>query len=271
MPELPEVETIVQQLHKKVKDKTITKIEILDPKVVSAKIKQSLNKKIKNVYRRGKIIIVELSDKNYLTFHLRMTGHFHYYTNGKHPTSEAKLFSKFVVAKFYLSDGSILTHNSIRKFGSVKLMDQKELEKESSKLGPEPLSKEFTLQKFAEILSKKPKSNLKTFLMDQSQIAGIGNIYAQEALYLAGINPNRKCNDISEKEIKKLYHELLKLLTLAISKHGTTVENYTHIEGSGGFQKYLTVYGKNKCPKGHLIKKIYLGQRGTSYCEVCQK
>lgn len=260
MPELPEVETIVQQLKKKVKGKTIEKIDILDSKVASPTIKKAIGCKIDEIYRRGKSIVFVL-DKGNLLFHLRMTGHFHY--------NEEK-FKQFVVAKFHFKDG-FLTHNSIRKFGHIKFMDNKELERELIKLGVEPLSKEFSLEKFNEILLKKSKSNIKVMLLDQSLIAGVGNIYAQEALYHAGIDPRRKVSSLSSSEIKKLHHGLIRVLRLAVSKRGTTVENYVHIEGSGGFQSSLAVYGKGKCPKGHSLKKVVIGSRGTSYCGVCQR
>ena len=107
--------------------------------------------------------------------------------------------------------------------------------------------------------------------MDQKFLAGVGNIYAQEALYLAGINPHRKSGSLSAAEIKKLFVSLKNLLKKAVKHHGTTVESYVHIEGSGGFQKYLVVYGRDLCPKKHNLKKINLGGRGTYYCEKCQK
>ena len=266
MPELPEVETIVQQLKKRVVGKKIKSVEIVDPKVVDKKIKKIIPSKVLSAKRRAKSIIVELSGNNFLLIHLRMTGHFHYLPKGRELEPESE---QFVVAMFYFNDGSILTHNSIRKFGSIKLFNQEQLEKELSKLGPEPL--EISFKEFEGILSKKKRANIKTTLMDQKVIVGIGNIYAQEALYHAKIDPTRKVGELSLAEIKRLYEEMKRILKLAIQKHGTTVENYVHIEGSGGFQKYLTVYFKDRCPKKHLLKKISLGGRGTYYCPQCQK
>ena len=266
MPELPEVETLVQQLKKRVIGKKIISVKILDSKVIDSKIKNIVPIKIVSVRRRAKSIIIEL-EKDFLLVHLRMTGHFHYIHKGKVLEPDYK---RFVVARFEFSDGSVLTHNSIRKFGSIKLMNKEQIENELSKLGPEPLSKKFTLDKFKDILSKKSKANIKTTLMDQKFLAGIGNIYAIEALYWAGINPQRKIESLDNSEVTKLYKQLRKVLELAVKYHGTTVENYVHIEGTGGFQKLLAVYGKKKCPKRHSLKKINLGGRGTYYCCRCQ-
>jgi len=267
MPELPEVETIVQQLKKKVLGKKITKVRILNSKKVSPTIKKVIPAKITGISRRAKAIIIELDKKKYLLVQLRMTGHFHYYSNGK----EDPQFHKYVLVKFYLNDKSLLTHNSVRKFGGIKLINHQQLEKELAKLGPEPLSKELTLAKFKELLNKKKQANLKTALMNQKFLAGIGNIYAQEAAYHAKINPKRKIGSLNDQEISKLYTSLRHLLKKAIKHHGTTVESYVHIEGSGGFQKYLAVYQNKTCPKKHQIKKINLGGRGTYYCPKCQK
>jgi len=265
MPELPEVETIVGQLKKKLVGKKIKFVEVLNRKVVDSKIGKVSVVKVVKVWRRAKSIIIELSGKKFLLVHLRMTGHFHYLPKGKELDSK---FEKFVVARFHLNNGSVLTHNSIRKFGSIRLLSLEGLEKELSKLGVEPL--EINFKKFEEIIGEK-KGNIKTTLMDQKVIVGIGNIYAQEALYWAGIDPKRKCGDLSSSEIKKLYNQIGKVLRLAIKHHGTTIDNYAHIEGAGGFQKRLAVYQCKNCPKKHLLKKINLGGRGTYYCSQCQK
>ena len=130
---------------------------------------------------------------------------------------------------------------------------------------------DFTPEKFKVLFSRKRRANIKTTLLDQKFLAGVGNIYAQEALYHAGIDPRRKIESLSEPELDKLYKELRRLLELAIQHHGSTVDNYSHMEGSGGFQKYLQVYQRKNCPKGHGLKKEYVGGRGTYYCPRCQK
>ena len=268
MPELPEVETIVRQLQNKVGGKVIRKAEVYD-KIVDAKIKQLASISIQKIWRRAKYIVMELSNGQYLLTHLGMTGHFHFLdVEGKKIPNN---YQRFMVAKFSFSDGSFLTHNSIRKFGHMKQVNKKELQRILDKHGPEPLDKSFTLQLFQTLLSKKSRANLKTTLMDQKVIAGIGNIYAQEALYFAKVSPLRNAGSLSAKESKALYTELRRILQQAIENHGTTVDNYSNLEGSGGFQNYLAVYQQERCEKKHLLEKITLSGRGTTYCPTCQK
>ncbi len=270
MPELPEVETLVQQLKRKLVGNRINSMDILDKKVVDAKIKKILPNKVLKVWRRAKSIIIELEKGQYLLVHLRMTGHFHYLPKKKQSAQKMKESEKFITARFHLNNGDVLTHNDIRRFGFIKLLDKKKIDAELEKLGPEPLSKKFTKEKFENLLNRRKKANIKTTLMDQHVLAGVGNIYAQEALYHAKINPKRKIGSISPVEIERLYVQLRKVLNSAIKHHGTTVDDYVHIEGTGGFQNYLAVYGREKCPKGHDLKKISLGGRGTYYCPQCQ-
>ncbi len=266
MPELPEVETIVRQLEHKVGRKTIQKAETYD-KMVDSKIKKLSSVSIQKVWRRAKYIIMELNNSRFVLTHLGMTGHFHFidkiHIDNKH--------ERFMVAKFFFSDGSFLTHNSIRKFGHMKLVDKKQLQQVLDRHGPEPLEKDFTLPRFQKLLATKSRANIKTTLMDQSVIAGIGNIYAQEALYYAGISPLRQAGSLSSAEAGQLRHHLRRILQNAIEHHGTTVDNYSNLEGSGGFQNYLAVYQQEKCQKQHQLEKITLGGRGTTYCPKCQK
>jgi formamidopyrimidine-DNA glycosylase len=257
MPELPEVETIVNQLNSKLAGKTIESVEIFDNKMVDSEIENVFPSKVKRVYRRAKSIIMELSNEKFLVTQLRMTGHFKF--NGS---------EKFRVAKFNLKDTS-LTHHSIRRFGSIKLFNKEALNIELSKYGPEPLSNEFKEEQFIEMLSSK-KSNIKTLLLDPYFIAGIGNIYVQEALYFAGISPLRKANDLNLEESAKLFLEIRRILLLAIEHKGSTVDNYTNVEGTGGFQNFLAVYSKDFCPKEHLLTQVKIGGRGTMWCKECQ-
>ena len=266
MPELPEVETIVRQLQKKVAGKRIKTAEAYDG-MVDSKIKSIPAVSIQNVWRRAKYIIMELDNGQYILTHLGMTGHFHF-VDSKHISNHHQ---RFMVAKFLFSDGSFLTHNSIRKFGHMRLVNRKRLQHILDKHGPEPLDKNFTLRQFQEILVKKARSNIKTMLMDQAVIAGIGNIYAQEALYFAGISPLRQAGSLSSQEAKKIYTEIRRILQQAIKHHGSTVDNYSNLEGSGGFQNYLAVYQLERCEKRHALEKINIGGRGTTYCPTCQR
>jgi len=153
----------------------------------------------------------------------------------------------------------------------MRLVHKKQLQQVLDRHGPEPLDKNFTLRQFQEILAKKARSNIKTMLMDQAVIAGIGNIYAQEALYFAGISPLRQAGSLSSQEAKKIYTEIRRILQQAITHHGSTVDNYSNLEGSGGFQNYLAVYQLERCEKRHALEKINIGGRGTTYCPTCQR
>ena len=267
MPELPEAETIVKQLNKHVVGKLIQSVKVLETKRADKNIEKVMPSKVLKAWRRAKAIIIELERKNFLLVRLGMTGHFHC-AAGEEGLGKDE---KFALVKFYLQDGSVLSYTDIRKFGSVRLLDEAQLQQKLAAFGPEPLGKEFTVSLFQEMLSKKKKANIKVTLMDQNFIAGIGNIYAQEALYLAGISPKRKMGTLKEKEIKKLHHTIQYVLRKSIAHNGTTVDNYVHIEGVGAFQKHLTVYGKKKCPRKHELTKIYQGGRGTYYCTKCQR
>lgn len=273
MPELPEVETIVNQLGPEINNKTILKIETFDSKVVDKKLSSLKNTAIKNVKRRAKYIIIALNNNQYILVHLRMTGHFHYFPAKDKTTStfNQKLATEsYCVAKLYLNDHSLLTFNSIRRFERMELLNEVELNKTLSKLGPEPLDKTFTANQFTQLMQKTPTANIKTKLLDQKTISGIGNIYAQEALYYASINPLKKIKDISSDKLTLLYHEIQRVLTKAIKHKGTTVDDYEHLKGAGDFQNFLAVYQKSKCPKHHPLTKIEIGGRGTSYCQICQ-
>ncbi|MBS3166321.1 bifunctional DNA-formamidopyrimidine glycosylase/DNA-(apurinic or apyrimidinic site) lyase [Candidatus Woesearchaeota archaeon] len=271
MPELPEVETITQQLKKQVFGKKIIRAKAFDQKIADKSINKLASLKIVKVWRRAKAIIINLEDvlsgrKLFLFFRLGMTGHFHYIQKQGKQASE-----EYLVSSFYFGDGSSLTFNDIRRFGSVRLYTEDKLKKVLDSFGPEPLSKKFTASVLHSLFQKRKKANIKVTLMDQKFIAGIGNIYAQEALYAAGVDPRRKIDSLSFIEVSKLYNSLQLLLKLAIKKKGSSVDNYSHLEGSGDFQNYLLVYQRKNCPKKHKLVKIYQGGRGTFYCPQCQK
>jgi len=265
MPELPEVETVVRQLRQKVLEKKVVNVEVFDPRVVDTRLQQLAPFKFKNITRRGKSIIASLNNGNYLIIQLRMTGHFYYVP--KLPSSDTH--NEYLAAVFHFTDKSILTHNSIRRFGKVQLATKKEVDEYVSKLGYEPL--EMTSNEFITSLQKTSSAVIKSKLLEQDCIAGIGNIYAQEALYHAKILPSKKINQISDSQLTKLYKELQSVLLKSIEHNGSTVSNYTHIAGKGEFQNFLAVYQKEKCPKSHKIRKVQIGGRSTYYCKDCQK
>jgi len=278
MPELPEVETVVRQLQRKILGRKIVKIDINDAKVIDKNVKQFLRQPIKSIERRGKAIIIS-SDEKYLVAHLRMTGHFYHVmkreeNKGKEEEKKRKKikegdYRKYLCGIFYLDDGSFFTFNEIRRFGGMRYMNKRQLQLFLQSLGKEPLN--IKKEEFVGLFKKYPSSTIKNKLMDQRIIAGIGNIYAQEALYHAKINPQRKIQEISKEKLALLHTKLQKILTLAIKKNGTTVSNYNHLDGKGDFQDFLAVYQKVFCPQKHSLKRIIVGGRGTYYCPRCQR
>ena len=254
MPELPEVETVVRQLHSKIAGKKVVSVESFDDKVIDPKLVTLPPFTITSVTRRGKLIIIE-TNKGHLLVHLRMTGHF----NG----------DKYCKGIFHFEDGMRLTHHSIRRFGGITLYSKEELGEKLSVLGSEPL--EISSSNFASILSKYPNANIKNKLLDQTCVVGIGNIYAMEALYHAGIDPRCKISEVSTKKLSTLHQETRRILLLSIVNNGATVDNYSNLDGRGDFQNLLAVYGKDTCPKGHSLIKIKQGGRGTWYCGNCQE
>ncbi|MCK4589012.1 MAG: DNA-formamidopyrimidine glycosylase [Nanoarchaeota archaeon] len=268
MPELPEVETLRKGLLRKTKGRTISKVDIIKYKKADRKIKKLSLAKIKNVRRRAKLLVIDLSNGYSMVVHVKLTGYFYFQPKGK------KMIDKVTRVVFWFKDGSALLFEDVRKFGWIKIMKTKDVEKYlvKCKFGPEPLSKEFSLKKFKEMLKKRRKSKIKPLLMDQCFVAGIGNIYAQEACYCAGILPMRKVESLSDKETKKLYKCIIKILKLAIRHKGTSAVDYVTVEGKKGtFASKLKVYQRKKDPRGHKLIRIVLGGRGTNYCKVCQK
>ncbi|HRY63423.1 MAG TPA: bifunctional DNA-formamidopyrimidine glycosylase/DNA-(apurinic or apyrimidinic site) lyase [Patescibacteria group bacterium] len=183
--------------------------------------------------------------------------------------------NKYSHVVFNFQDGSHLFFNDLRQFGWVKLLDGRELEKLDKEFGIEPLEKEFTFKKFKELLVKKQNKVIKPLLMEQDVIAGVGNIYAQEACFCAGVMPSRRVKDLSEQELNKLYVCLVKILKLAVAKKGTSSDNYVDAFGrQGNMVKYLKVYDRKgeKCRRcGVEIKVMKQGSRTTAYCPGCQR
>ncbi len=286
MPELPEVQTIVNELNCKIKGKTIKLIEVRNPSsglpTPNILINKTKGKKIKEVRRRGKLIDIDLDGNNNILIHLKMTGQLVYVANtgkkisGGHPIINiGNLPNKFSHVIINFTDGSILYFNDIRKFGWVKYVTNIERDIIKQKYGLEPFDKEYTLENFTAILKRYPKRKIKQLLMDQEKFSGLGNIYADESLFAAKILPMRLVGSLKKEEIKLLYKVIPKILKFAISKGGTTADNYVRTDGSKGkMVNFLKVYGREgkKCKRcGKIISKIKLGGRGTHFCKFCQK
>jgi formamidopyrimidine-DNA glycosylase len=269
MPELPEVETIRRDLARDLKGKRIKEVEILNPKVIKGPKPAQFKQRLKGAYfkdflRRAKVLAIKLSNGNYLVVHLRMTGQLVY---------AAKKEEKARVV-FTLSNRRYLNFNDQRLFAELRLVKDWLRLPFVENLGIEPLDKQFTFAHFKDMLKNK-KTKIKPLLMDQSFIAGIGNLYAQEALFFAGILPWRAANKLKPKETEKLYQAIKKILRKAIELKGSSVDNYLNGRGKKGrYHLCLKVYGRKgeSCPRcSSQIKKINLGGRGTCFCPKCQK
>lgn len=276
MPELPEVETIKNQLLEKIRNKKIKSVEIKLLRLIKNISVKEFKKKvegasIKNIRRRAKLLIIGLSNGYNLVIHLKLTGQIIY---GQNKRIKTEKWSHII---YHFTDSTILLHNDMRQFGYVKLIKTADLENlfEKEKFGPEPLEKEFTLEKFKELLAKKPRQKIKPLLMDQTFLAGVGNVYAQEACWSAKILPTRLVKNLTNKEINNLYYCLTKILKEAIKNRGSSVDTYVDVYGKqGSYVPKLKVYGREggKCYRCKTkIKKIVLAGRGTCYCPNCQK
>jgi formamidopyrimidine-DNA glycosylase len=273
MPELPEVETIRQQLIKKIKDKKIKKVEVKLPRMINVAVSQFekvvSGAKISNIRRRAKLLIVDLLNGWSIIIHLKLTGQLIY--NGKEGIGKPHIVCTF-------SDGHELKYYDFRLFGWAKLVKTSEVEKflEKEKFGPEPLDKNFTLEVFKNLLNKKPRAKIKPLLMDQTFIAGVGNVYAQEACFYAKVLPTRQVGTLTLREIKDLYEGLIKILKKSIGHKGSSIDTYVDVSGErGGYVPFLKVYGRagEKCTRGDggIIKQIKLAGRGTCFCPKCQR
>jgi len=241
-----------------------------------------IGKKIIKISRRAKMLIFDLGD-DFLLAHLKMTGQLILKKPkgkllvGGHPIMGVgvELPNKFTRAIISLTDGSRLYFNDIRRFGWLKLLNKKQLSEELSDLGPEPLSEEFTAKALAEMLARKAKTAVKPAIMDQNQLSGVGNIYADEALFAAKIKPSRLAGSLKSAEIIKLHSAIVKILKLSIKHRGTSFSDYRDGHSQpGGFVKHLKIYGRAGKPCkicGRHIKKGKIGGRGTHWCGYCQK
>ena len=271
MPELPEVETVKNGLKTKVLNKKITNCQILYKGIIAypdknAFIKEITNQTINDITRRGKFLVFHL-DSYYLISHLRMEGK--YFIKDKEET-----ISKHDHVIFTLNDAEELRYNDTRKFGKMHLVKKDELNNSPlSKLGLEPWDELLTKDYLKEKLNK--KKHIKTLLLDQSIIVGIGNIYANEILFLSRINPETYGSNLTNKNLQDIIDNTKKVLEKAIESGGTTIHSYTSVDGiTGRFQQELLVHGKKAslCPNCKTeIRKIVINGRGTYYCPKCQK
>ena len=272
MPELPEVETVKKTLLKLIKDKEVESVEVCCEKMiknVDVKLFESqlIGQSFKNIRRKGKYLLLDLN-KNTIVSHLRMEGKYNFYNEITMPTKHDHIIYRF-------TDNTMLCYNDTRKFGTIELVGLKgEMELNSvKKLGLEPGDEKLTI-KYLGIKAKRKTVTIKQFLLDQTVITGLGNIYVDEVLFLSGINPCIRVCNIDEIQFQKIINQSKEVITKAIQLGGTSVHSFS-VSGNvtGKFQNELNVYNRNgeKCFYcNEEIKKIKLGGRGTHYCPNCQ-
>jgi formamidopyrimidine-DNA glycosylase len=310
MPELPEIETIKRYLEKDLIGRTIKDVKILNKKSFFGDKKKILNSKILKIERKGKMLVFILNNSLNLVFHLKLTGQLIFYptngnefidkwqriknisyTNGneflnapnqsKHGSGRPE--PKFVLVQgewqrirytrvIFILDKGFLIFNDARKFGWVKVLDDKGLNNALSKIGKEPFDLNF---KYLKEIFSKTKRPIKIVLMEQEKIAGLGNIYANEALFLSKIHPLKPANKLKDNEIQNLLSAVKKVIKKAIKLQGTSFRFYVKPdESKGGYQEEFLVYQRKneKCLRcKNKIKYIKISGRGSFYCPNCQK
>ncbi|MBT2735866.1 DNA-formamidopyrimidine glycosylase [Bacillus sp. ISL-7] len=274
MPELPEVETIRKTLKRLVVNKTIKDITVFWPKIIKSplEVEQFVDalagETIVDVGRRGKFLII-YTDHFAIVSHLRMEGKY-----GLYPKEEP--FDKHTHVLFHFTDGTELRYRDVRKFGTMHLYKKGDefLTEPLIGLGPEPFSDEFTVEYLTKKVEKTNRK-IKTALLDQKLFVGLGNIYVDEALFRAGIHPERIANTLNKNELALLHREIVATLSEAVKKGGSTIRSYVNSQGEiGMFQLELYAYGRKgeECKRcGTPLEKTTVGGRGTHYCPQCQK
>ncbi|MEE3343639.1 MAG: DNA-formamidopyrimidine glycosylase [Bacilli bacterium] len=273
MPELPEVETVRRGLELKVKDRVIRDVKIYHDGIIEYPSVKEFRNRIKNqrindIDRYGKWLMFVLDDY-YLLSHLRMEGKY----NIRDVSDELNKHEHVV---FLLDDDTELRYMDVRKFGKMHLIEKDEISVKGPLvgLGLEPWDKNLNVKYLKDKYSSK-KLPIKSVLLDQSIVVGIGNIYADEILFLSGINPLTKAMNINKDKLRSIIDNTRIVLEKAIDEGGTTIRSYSSVDGIHGmFQQELNVHTKEgeKCPRcGNIIKKIKVGGRGTYYCDKCQK
>lgn len=274
MPEMPEVEIIRRSLVDKLKNRQINNLDILLPRLIkwpSPAVFEAMvvGRTIIDMRRRGKYLLIDLDNGNIIVIHLRMTGRLCYVT----PEMKRDAYTRIV---FQLDNGETLLYADTRTLGTLYAMREDELWRISGlhEMGPEPLTKDFTVNYLVQNL-KNSRSKIKSFLLNQKYIGGLGNIYVDECLILAGIHPERMGMDISVEEITKLYVSINKVIAAGIEDGGTTFRDYRDGNGDkGSHQEKLLAYGRTgkPCPFcATPIKRIEVGGRGTHFCPKCQQ
>lgn len=287
MPELPEVETIRRGLARYLPGRKIANLDVRYPGIWNGTAPEMVRgEEIADVDRKGKLLVLRLSNHMVLTVHLKMTGQLIWLPAsgsggvvGGHPTVAylQSLPHKHTHAIFTFDDGSHLYFNDTRKFGRLTLMPEDRLRQEPfvASLGPGPLEGEFTPTYLEGALAKHPRQPIKTFLLDQRTIAGLGNIYADESLFRAGIRPTRLAGEITAVEAMRLHAAIIETIEIALAHGGSTEKDYLNAVGEKGtYLQVAQVYHRTGMPcvgcEG-VVERIVIGGRSTHFCPSCQK
>lgn len=274
MPELPEVETVRRDLTDELLGRRIQRVRVrkadllLDGGPVDSFCRCLEGRRVDALDRRGKYLLFRLDENLVLLVQLRMSGRF--VLGAELPDPEE---FRHVVAEFSLDDGRTLFYDDVRRLGGFRLLSAPEWREEARKLGPEPLADGFTSRRLAQALASS-RAPVKNTLLDQRRLAGVGNIYASEALHRARIDPRRAAGSLDEAEMRRLHRALRRVLREALASAGTSFRNYRAVNGrSGEFQERLRVYGREgePCPRcGEPIQRIVQAGRSSFFCLACQ-
>ena len=270
MPELPEVETIVRDLQEILPGATIKDLQVLRPNVIRGSKtifkEQLIGKTFESISRRGKNIVANMGSRLILVVNLGMTGRLGLQQDDSLFTHPAIYFT--------LNIGPTLVYDDVRRFGKLNIYNEQEWLDRSAQLGPEPLSPDYKHTDLHEKLNSS-LSPIRSWLLDQKNVVGVGNIYANESLHLSGIHPQRPANRITEKESQLLYKALRKILLSAIQNRGTTLRNYRDVSGKGGNNSTkLRIYGRhgeNCLGCSEPVQRIVFSNRSAFFCPSCQR
>lgn len=270
MPELPEVETIVRDLQEILPGATIKDLQVLRPNVIRGSKtifkEQLIGKTFASISRRGKNIVANMGSRLILVVNLGMTGRLGLQQDDSLFTHPAIYFT--------LNIGPTLVYDDVRRFGKLDIYNEQEWLDRSAQLGPEPLSPDYKHTDLHEKLNSS-LSPIRSWLLDQKNVVGVGNIYANESLHLSGIHPQRPANRITEKESQLLYKALRKILLSAIQNRGTTLRNYRDVSGKGGNNSTkLRIYGRhgeNCLGCSEPVQRIVFSNRSAFFCPSCQR
>jgi formamidopyrimidine-DNA glycosylase len=273
MPELPEVETVRRGLEPRLVGRTLERVEILDGRLTSPDDPMMIwmeldGDRVTAIGRRGKYLLIALASGRTFVVHLRMTGWFHHRAPGAEDPDVRHLR-----ARIELDDGALLLYSDQRRFGTMRLIEPGRLDDYlSRRAGPEPLAPGWTWQSLRSAIAGRT-APIKAALLNQSIVAGVGNIYADEALWEARIHPERLAGSLRPAEIKRVHAAVIAVLERGIAAQGASIRDYRGVDGqAGSMQERFNAYDREgePCPRcGHPIRKIRVAQRGTYYCPHC--